>query len=195
MRTLPIIVGFAVTAFAGLAQAEGLKTLPLPGLWENEAQVLINGKDINATMQQAQAAMMQNMDPEQRKQMEAMMKAQGDPNKSLECLTAKDIAEMADPRKALARADKESDCKIDVVSTSADTAKFKMSCATPDGFTGEGAGEYKVIDAKHTSFSWKGRGKMPGSATVIESSTNSKSRWISADCGDVKPSDEESSED
>ena len=72
--TVVILVTLSSTAFA---QGSGLKA----GLWEmKRTSMVIDGKDMNAQMSAAQAQMQQHMEqvsPEQRAQMQAMMEQHG----------------------------------------------------------------------------------------------------------------------
>ena len=194
-----LIILLSLVTLSCVAHAQTLEILPQPGLWEEESKMLVNGQDIMASMRQAQAAMMKNMSPEQRKQMEAMTAQQGGlDGKSQECLTAKDVAEMADPKKTMARTmNDQPNCKPEVLSVSESTVKYKFRCDDPEGLTGDFKGEYTQVNPKLWNFSMLGRGQKPATAfngtpggkaknTLVEIKLNGQGRWISADCGDVK---------
>jgi hypothetical protein len=198
------IRGFATAACLILtgaaAPAQTLKTTPLPGLWEQEFKILVNGQDLMASMAQAREAMMKSMSPQQRAQMQAMLQQQGGgaPGKERECLTAKDVAEMADPKKALANSMKDQpECRSEIVSVTGPSVKYKGRCENPGGFTGDFTGEYTQVDAKNWKYEMQGKGKMlaqmpaaggkPGAGGPVEMNMRGQGRWVSADCGGVKP--------
>lgn len=181
-----LITGLVAAAFAAQASAESLTILPQPGLWEEDVQMLINGQDMMASMRQAQAEMLKKLTPEQRKM---MTEHDGAPGHSRSCLDAKKIADFADPRKAVADSMKDQpQCKSDVVSVSGNSVKYKVRCDDPQGTTGDFAGEYRIIDAKHWTYTMQGSGQMTATGTgPVALKTTVQGRWISADCGDVKP--------
>lgn len=198
MRTA-LLLGLITAASAALSQTT-IKPLPLPGLWEIESQMLINGQDLMANIRQTQEAMMKNMPPAQRQQMEATMRERGDAGgKTRECLTAKEVAELADPKKALARSMKEQpNCKPEVVSISGGTIKFKSRCDDPNGMTGDFTGEHTIVDTQHWNYSMQGRGQVPaqmpgagpaakGKNNMVDIKGSGQARWIAASCGEVKP--------
>ena len=183
-----LVLGVVVTAFAFQAQAQSLSTLPQAGLWEADVQMLVNGEDVMAKMRAARAEMMKKLTPEQRKMMESMQPASAS-DKTLSCLDEKNIAEFADPRKALAKSMKEQQhCKADVVSVSGNTVKYKVRCDDPQGTTGDFNGEYTLLDTQHWTYTMQGKGQMAAAGNKpIEMKTSSQGRWVSADCGSVKP--------
>lgn len=201
MRWIEDTVRLAAAATLGLmaasAQAQMFKTAPTPGLWEQEFKILVNGQDLMASMAQAQEAMMKNMPPQQRAQMQAMLAQRGGgPGKQRECVTPKEAAELADPRKAIADSMKEQpECRTEVVSISGQTVKVKGRCENPEGYTGDFTGEYTLVDAKNWTYAMQGKGtmasRMPGSGAKaggpVDMSMRGQGRWLAADCGNVKP--------
>jgi Protein of unknown function (DUF3617) len=202
MRWIEDTVRLAAAATLGLmaagTSAQTFKTPPLPGLWEEDFKILVNGQDLMASLAQAQEAMMKNMSPQQRAQMQAMMAQQGaSPGKQRECLTPKDAAELADPRKAIAESMKDQpECRTEVVSITGQTVKVKGRCESAEGYTGDFTGEYTLVDAKNWTYAMQGKGtmatRMPGAGPKaggpVEMNMRGQGRWISADCGSVKPS-------
>ncbi|MDB5972321.1 MAG: hypothetical protein JWQ90_4771 [Hydrocarboniphaga sp.] len=189
------IAALVAAAFVATASAQSLATLPQPGLWEEDVQMLVNGQDVMARMRQAQAEMLKKLTPEQRKMVESMPNhtASG-PSRS--CLDAAKIAEFADPRKALAKSMKEQPhCKSDIVSVSGGTVKYKVRCDDPHGTTGDFNGEYSILDAKHWTYTMEGTGQMaahgapgaPAAQGPVAMKTSARGTWISADCGSVQP--------
>jgi hypothetical protein len=181
---LPTLAACAVLLLATLpAQAQKLA----PGLWEHSMTM----KSSDPRMAEGMARMQQQMaamPPEKRKQMEAMMAAQGlqmgagtgagGPAITAKfCLTPEQAArdEMPPPS--------DGDCKQTQVQRSGNTLRMNFTCSGKRQITGEG--EYTLESAK----AHRGR-------TVINAQEGGKStrmemehsgRWLSADCGAVKP--------
>jgi hypothetical protein len=153
-----------------------------PGLWEHSFQAGSQGGQIAAAMKDAQKAMA-NMPPEQRKMVEKMMAEQGvslgaDGQKIQLCLTPDDVARDEFPA---AR-----DGCTQKAERSGDTWTMTVQCPARDGqpaSSGRGtvtlqgstgyAGDFTMdrrVDGKPEQMTMKTRG-----------------RWISADCGSVKP--------
>lgn len=182
VATLNAIVLAALLA-AAPAQAQKLA----PGLWEHSMTM----KSSDPRMAENMARMQQQlaaMPPEKRKQMEAMMAAQG-MNMNLAagaggpaivakvCLTP----EQADRDQMPPPAD--GDCKQTSMQRSGNTLRMKFACTGKRQATGEG--EYTLEGPK----AHRGR-------TTIESQEAGKTvrmemdhsgRWLAADCGAVKP--------
>lgn len=175
----------AVATFAGAAAlvatpaaAQKLK----PGLWENSVSMKSAGGQAEAGMARMQEQMAR-LPPEQRAQVEAMMARQGlgmaagKPNTVRSCISPE-----------MARRDEfnpgDSRCKVLNHARSGNVVRFKVSCQM-DGATSDGDGEFTLVSDAET------RGKMTmnvvrqGQAMRME--MDSTSRWLGADCGDLKP--------
>jgi hypothetical protein len=198
MRRFAFALG--LVAAAGAAPAQTLKPMLQPGLWEEDVQVLINGRDLKALMRQAQAAMIAKAPADQRAQMEAVLRQQGEPTgRSLDCLGEKEVAEMADPARALAKSMREEPlCTAQVVSVGGNAFRFRSVCNDPDGFSGTFDGEYTVHDARRWTYSMTGRGTVAGGSAdalgldlsrdgTVELKNVGQARWVSAECGKVRP--------
>jgi hypothetical protein len=183
---------------AALPAAAQIRPAPELGLWESQGQLLVNGRDVMADMRDARAKMLERMPPERRAQAEAMMKAQGAGMSGTrqECLVAKDLEKWSRPEARLRDAERDArHCTFEPVSTSGSTLKFKGKCADPEGFTGDVAGTFTMQSSKAWNFVYTGQGQMarrarPGrEATVapVEMRVESNARWVSSDCGAVKP--------
>ena len=185
------------------AQAQALSPAPLPGLWDVEWMMLVNGQDIGAATRQAMDEMLRSMPPAQRAQAEAMMKAQGGApafgGKQQECLTPAEVARMTDPRRLLADMQADSpECRFEPLKVSGASLSFKGRCtAADDGFTGDVTGEFTMASAKSWIGRWggdgrlAGAGEMPGLTLPADGKVNFQAqgsgRWISSDCGSVRP--------
>ena len=164
----------------GAAQAQKLA----PGLWEHQSTMKSGSGQLEAGMAEMKAELAR-MPPEQRKQMEQAMAAQGvsmgaGPGAGTSmriCLSpeqaARDEMPMSDDK-----------CKTTRQSRSGNTFKFAMECAGPPKSSGEG--EFTMVNPKETT------GKMKfvtatrsGPPETME--MQQRGRWISADCGALKP--------
>ena len=173
-------VWIACALGAGTVQAQKLT----PGLWEHQSTVKSGSGQMEAGMAEMKAELAR-MPPEQRKQMEQAMAAQGvsmgaGPGAGTSmriCLSpeqaARDEMPMSDDK-----------CKTTRQSRSGNTFKFAMECAGPPKSSGEG--EFTMVNPKETT------GKMKfvtatrsGPPETME--MQQRGRWISADCGLLKP--------
>jgi hypothetical protein len=164
------------------AQAQKLA----PGLWENSSTMHMqaaDGKtsDAMAKMQQQMVA----MPPEQRKMVEEMMAKQGvgmgtKPNTVRVCISPEQASRGEVPQD-------DSRCKRDMLERTGNTLRFKFSCEGPPSSTGEGS--YTFVNDKSYTGTMKvttsgGKGGGQGGGTM---DMQSSGRWVSADCGTLKP--------
>lgn len=196
-----LLAPLMLTVALGAAQAQTLSPAPTPGLWENENRMTLNGQDIGAMMRKAQEDMLKSMPPEQRAQMAAMMKSQGNPfgGKKLACMTPEEVARGADVKSMLADMQKGAgNCQFEPVQVGGSTVSFKGRCQDPEGFTGDIAGEMKIESSKAVNFRFEGKGRMPamarmpgmagaGADGLVTMLMQGQSRWVAASCGNVKP--------
>jgi hypothetical protein len=172
-----LVAAVLMAACAGTASAQSLK----PGLWEIATQMQGTGPGGDA-MAEAQKQM-QSMPPEQRKMMEAMMAKQGvqmgiKPGGGMTikiCMT-KEMAE----RNEVAR--QEGDCTHTNSQRSGGTMKFSFVCKKPPS-SGEGQVTFTSPEAYNTKMAITSTHQGAPTKTEMQSS----GRWLSADCGSVKP--------
>ncbi|MBL8288470.1 MAG: DUF3617 domain-containing protein [Rubrivivax sp.] len=172
-------VAFAALLAAGAAQAQQKIR---PGLWENTIAMKSGGGQMEAAMAQMREQMAA-MTPEQRAQVEAMMARQGigmgagRPNTVRTCITP-EMASRNDFNPGDSR------CRSTGHSRNGNAVKFKFTCDSEQG-SSEGEGEFTLVSDTAT------KGKMWVSATrqgqTQRMEMESTSRWVAADCGDVKP--------
>ena len=177
----PRLLAVATLAVLGASGAQAQKVRP--GLWENTVNMKSSGGEVEAAMARMQEQMAR-LPPEQRAQVEAMMARQGmgmaagKPNTVRSCITP----EMAS-RNELHPGDK--NCRSTGHSRSGNTVRFKFACENERGGTAEGEGEFTLVGDTET------RGRMWVNATrqgkTFRMDMESSSKWIAADCGDVKP--------
>ncbi len=184
----PALIALHVVAVAALLVGAPARAQKLaPGLWEHSMTM----KSSDPRMAEGMARMQKElaaMPVEQRKQMEALMAAQG-MNMGMAagaggpaivakaCLTPEQAArdEMTPPS--------EGDCKQTSMQRSGNTLRMKFSCTGKRQATGEG--EYTLESPK----AHRGRtvvDTVEGGKTVRMEMTHT-GRWLAADCGAVKP--------
>ncbi len=136
-RTIAILI---LVSGAALAQSPDLK----PGLWEfKPIHQVVDGRDMAAQMAAASAKMeqaMANMTPEQRKQMEAMMSAQGMSNRRAPGGGTRICVSPAMAAKDKPMLDSDGRCEPAKVNRSGDKTSFEFNC-TSNGRTQVGSGE------------------------------------------------------
>lgn len=176
---------FALTLLACLSATAHAQKMA-PGLWEQTMTMKTQSGQMEAGMAKMKEELAR-MPPEQRKQMEAMMaqrgmgmaggKAGANATTVRVCITPEQAA-----RDEVAQ-QHEGNCKQVSKERSGNTMKVKFACTGAHASTGEG--EYTFISDKvhkgHTVVDTTVQGK-PERMEMEHSG-----RWISADCGDVKP--------
>jgi hypothetical protein len=177
MRIQTIIAAAALAAGSLSANAQSLK----PGLWEVRSNVQAGGEDMAKDMTRMQQEIAA-MPPEQRKMMQEMMTRQGVSVGGGGMATGTRICvtrEMAQHNEV--PADK-SDCKQTVSPRAGNTMKFSVTCTNPPS-TGEGQITFNSPESytSRMTMTTVERGK-PQKVNV-----ESAGKWISADCGTVKP--------
>jgi len=171
----------AISAVALLAAA-GVLAQPQvqrkPGLWE------VQSKHSSPGMPNMDE-MMAKVPPEQRAQVEQMMKQRGGgmggaPNNFRYCLTperaAKEMVPASDP---------DSRCEHKMGKRSANEARFSFSCKAKDGSTVEGEG--RAFDVSPESYALEMNMKMVRDGTPMQMRMEQKGRWLGKDCQGVKP--------
>lgn len=155
-----------------------------PGLWEISTQIQggpggAGGGDMAAAMAAAQQQM-QNLPPEQRQMMESMMKgrgvALGPSGHSVRVCISKEQAERDELPQAEERCTQQSQRSGKVI-------RYKFACQGEPPMSGEG--EYMLASPTSASGRTVIRTTMAGRAETV--TMDSRSTWLGADCGDLKP--------
>ena len=177
-RLCILITAFAIAGAATASQAQVVAPIK-PGLWEIHSEREVNGQKMPDASER-----MKNMSPERRARFEAMMKehgvavgAAGDAGMGKVCYT----------REALERdpwADKQTDCKPVFSNRSGSAWKWHTTCPK-SGY--EADGEATFLD--HENYIVKSTSVSKINDKVRNSSTTMTGKWVSADCGDLKPLD------
>ena len=175
MRILSLAAGavLAATCLPLFAQA------PMkPGLWEihNKTQ----GGGMDGAMADLQKQMAQ-MSPQQRRQMEAAMAAQG---VKMAPSGGGVAMQMCFTREMIERDDMplQDGCKVTRDARSGNTRKFAVACSNPPS-TGEGQVTYNGPEAYSSRMVIKTAAGGQARTTTMETT----GKWLKADCGNVKP--------
>lgn len=149
------------------------------GLWETSTTTEMSGMPAMPAMPQIPPETLARMPPEQRARMEAMMKARsgGKPMAVKSCITRETL------NRSVAFSQQDKSCTTKVVSSTPSKQVVHMEC-TRENTHMTGDMTVERTDAEHA----KGTSvmKMEGDhPTTMKMSFETK--WLSADCGDVKP--------
>jgi|SRR6185369_5793895 hypothetical protein len=175
LRTWIAVFGIVSSAWAVQAQTT-IPTPPIkPGLWQVQMEREVNGQKMPDMSER-----LKNMPPEKRAQFEAMMKQHGvgmggGPNQV--CYT-RELLEHSP------WADIQTDCKPTFSSRTSSSWKWHTSCPK-SGY--EADGEAVFINSENYTVKSTSVSKMGDK--VRNSSATMTGKWVSADCGDVKPLD------
>lgn len=169
------------TAMAGTG---GMKA----GLWELKVtRQVIDGKDMAAQMAAAQAKMqesMAKMTPQQRQQMEQIMKGVGVQGQNDGAIRMCISEAMAAKNNTWGAHD--SKCPPTKVSQSGNKVTFEINC-TADGHTSVGTGESTISGDKVTSHVDLTTTDARGKHTMV---SDSQMTYLGADCKGIKPMEE-----
>lgn len=170
-----------------VAAAAALMTLPAnaqttrPGLWEMTTKV-IGSPDVDKAMALMQKNMA-NMPPEQRKSMEDMMAKQGlvmgagaNGFSTKICVTK----EMAD--RSQMPMQQEGNCKNTISERTSSGLKMTYSCTNP---TSSGEGQMSFTGDTGYTMKMKVNSEVRGKIQTMD--VEGTGKFVSADCGDVKP--------
>ena len=146
-----------------------------PGLWQ------VNVENDGGQQMPDMSEHLKNMPPEQRKQIEAMMKQRGvDMSGGAGGMKICLSKESLDQGKWQAEQGK---CKTDILSRTSTQWKWRSVCTDPKA---ESVGEANFVDAEnYTVINTMTTAAQGGAPRTIKSTMRSK--WVGADCGDVKP--------
>ena len=178
--SVPISASLILLGMAFGANAQTMK----PGLWEIGNKMQSASGEMEKGMADLQKQMA-TMPPEQRKMMQDMMAKQGvdvgaSGLKSMGvkvCIT-KEMAE----RNQLTTA--EGDCKSTNAPRVGNTMKFSFACTKPPS-SGEGQITFIGTDAYTSKVAVTSRSSGSGKAESM--SIDSQGKWLSGECGNIKP--------
>lgn len=191
-----ILFGIAMLCPLAALTAQEIKPFDAkPGLWESTTTIEISGMPPMPAMPQLTPDQLAKIPEAQRKQVEAMMAARGGGG-SPRTITSKSCATKESIAKSMAFGDTgntQANCTRRVVSSSSDKIMLHFDCQ-PDKTNMTMVGDITVerMDAEHVKGigTFKNTGTSPATGNAprtMESKIMFSTRWLSADCGDVKP--------
>lgn len=179
MQRMAVVMTF-VLAFAATATTAGPPAPPIkPGLWQTKMTTLdASGKEVPSPGQDALA----RMPPEARARMAEMMKGRGmalpEPDGTMKLCVPKEMLDSG----AWQQSSADTGCTMNYLSTSGSTWKWHSSCkalgAESDGeITFTNSENYQSKITTTTTL----RGQVATTTRLMQS------KWLGADCGDIKP--------
>jgi hypothetical protein len=193
-----ILFGIALLCPLAALTAQEIKPFDAkPGLWENATTLEISGMPAMPAMPQLTPDQLAKIPEAQRKQVEAMMASRGgggSPRTTTikSCVTKESLAKAM----AFGNNNNQANCTRKIVSSSSSKIEIHMECQ-PDKTNMTVVGDMTIerVDAEHVkgagTFKNSGTGPATGDATrTMESKITFSTRWLSSDCGDVKPAGE-----
>lgn len=166
------------TPLALAAHAQAIK----PGLWELSNKMQSSSGQMEQAMAQAQQHMA-SMPPEQRKKMEEMLAKQGvalgstPGSNSVKICISREMAERNEMP-----AQQQGDCKTTVQPRSGNTMKMSYTCTTPPS---SGEGEYTIVSPEAYTSRMVSTTMVQGKPEKV--TMQAAGKWLSADCGALKP--------
>jgi hypothetical protein len=186
-----IVCGLAMLCPLAALTAQEIKPFDAkPGLWESTSTMEMKGPAMPpSAMPQLTPEQLAKMPPAARAQVEAMMAGRGGAPRTT---TTKSCVTKESLEKALAFGDtSRANCTRKIVHSSSDRLEIHLECE-PDKMNSTMVADMTVdrVDAEHVKGygTFKNTGTGPGGAArTVESKITFNNKWLSADCGDVKP--------
>ena len=175
LRCSLAVFAIAFCAFAVQAQTTIPKPPIKPGLWQVQMEREVNGQKMPDMSER-----LKNMPPEKRAQFEAMMRQHGVGMGG----AANQVCYTAEMLEHSPWADMQMDCKPTFSSRTSSSWKWHTSCPK---LGIEADGEAIFINSENYTVKSTSVSKMGDK--VRNSTANMTGKWVSADCGDVKPLD------
>ena len=185
-HTPRLLLVACMLASVALVHAQTITPQPEPGLWRSHATTLVDGRDAQADIRKQQEAVLEQLPPEQRAQLEATLESEEDLRTTTDCITAEDAALMINPQALLAEAQQSmSGCDLQVEQDGESRLAFHGTCSGDHGFVGDMQGALEMISSREMRSSFSGRSNhsvtSPGDEPVLIEHTE-VSKWVSADC-------------
>lgn len=183
--TKTILAGLALLVPVACRAADELKPFDAkPGLWETATKIEMPGMPSGPLMPQIPEETLAKMPPAQRAQVEAMLKLRSaagpTTTTSKVCMTPESLS------RAGAFIQSNKSCTSKVVSASPDRQEIHVDCVRGKART---SGDMVVerVDAGHVKGAMDMKTLMEGAPQATQVKMNFDTKWVSADCGDVKP--------
>jgi hypothetical protein len=164
-----------------------------PGLWESTMTMEISGMPAMPAMPQLTPDQLAKLPPAARQQMESMMNGRGGAPRTI---TSKSCTTREEINKGMAFSDRnQANCTRKIVSSSSSKVELHVECA-PDKTNMTVVSDVTVerLDAEHVKVTGTskstGTGAGNGAARTMDTKFTVASKWLSSDCGDVKPAGE-----
>lgn len=167
----PFIPALFLLALGSTALASDMQA----GLWEIQHDSRVNGQALPKLSE-----MMANVPPEMRAQVQAAMAAQGiglSDNAIRLCISAEEARNNAVP------IEQDKDCQVQRKELGKGHWQMTLQCSSPPS---QGEGEIRLrADGRSWQTNMTLNSQEKGQAQVMQ--VNSEGRWLSADCGPIKP--------
>ncbi|MFZ6850009.1 DUF3617 domain-containing protein [Undibacterium sp. RuRC25W] len=168
------------------AQTVSIKLLP--GLWEDEHVIMINGQNMLDSMHKQMEKNMAHMSPEQRAIMQESLDHSS--GKRQYCLTPSEVAKGLDVGAIKKKMEEtEKNCTFNIASASEKGGKFTAVCIMPDGTSSNSTGEYIVKNNKEWTYSMVSDGTIAGgqggATNKIHAKIEAHAHWKDSKCGKV----------
>jgi hypothetical protein len=170
----------ALPAAAALAQAPHIR----PGLWEETVSMKMGGGEADAAMEKMKARLA-SMPPDQRAAVEKMMASRGlgmapgaAPNVVRVCYTKEQLDRGFTPGR-------DNQCARQNVSSSGNVIKYDFTCTTPQKRTTTGHGTITTMG--DSAFAFSSVSDTTSEKGTMHMENNISGKFVSGDCGDVKP--------
>jgi Protein of unknown function (DUF3617) len=189
---LAIVTMYPLATICPVAmRAQDIKLDVKPGLWENTTTSQISGLQMPANMPQLTPDQLSKMPPDARARVEAMMKGgPGAPqtNTSKVCLTSQQLSGPMFPKM-------DKSCAYKLTGSSSSSQNIHVECAIGSNKT-SGDLTFNRVDSEHLKgdMLMKATGDSSTNGSVGQNMTiklNFSNKWLSSDCGDVKPASSE----
>ena len=176
------LTAIALLWATGSWAADDIKPLDVKlGLWESKVSTETGGMPKMANMPSIPPETLAKMPPEQRAQVEAMMKSRagGGPMVTVAkvCMTKESLSS----GQAFSR---QKSCTPKVIASTGGRQQIHIDC-NQDGMKMSGDLTVERVDAEHVKGNMVMKGGPP--STPVDMKMSFENTWISSDCGDVKP--------
>jgi len=166
---LPAMISFTLVAISASGQVAPIK----PGLWQIQME-----RETNGQKSPDMSERLKNMPPERRAQVEAAMKQRGIENGG-NTVKVCQTREMLDPTKFV---NPLPDCKTTYSSRTNSSWKSHTSCSQ-----NRLESDSEIIFAGPESYTVKTTSTLQSAGQTKTTHMTSTGKWLSADCGDIKP--------
>ncbi len=161
---------------------------PKAGYWQGQYQVLVNGQDLIAQLQQLQQGMLSKLPAEQRQLVAAMLPKT--PSTAVaECLSQTQVEQLKTPEQWLQRARRLlPNCQLQLTGQQANGVSVSGNCKNQRGYTGTLQGQLQLVSAQQMQLNMSGQGQyqMAGLPAAqqgpVQFNLRGTSRWLRAEC-------------